>query len=101
MSTSQPNRVSPRRWTAFWTGLVAAGALIAVAVSVIFIATTVANRSAHNGTATHSHSSPAYGPLIQYHGTGAAPTATGMQTMPARQSRPPYGQAEHSYGAVP
>jgi hypothetical protein len=75
------------------TGTVIAvlGALIAVGVTILFLALTGASTTkpvAHNQSTT-------YYPLIQYHGTGAPPVAPTTRTAPA------YLRAEHSYGAVP
>jgi hypothetical protein len=49
---------------------------------------------------TVSYAAPAtYAPLIQYHGTGAAPQTAATAT--AQSSGSAYLRAEHSYGMVP
>jgi hypothetical protein len=71
--------------------IAALGALIAVGVTILFLAlsgTSTTKPVAHN-------QSPTYYPLIQYRGTGAHPVA------PATHTAPAYIRAEHSYGAVP
>ncbi len=69
---------------------------VAVAVAVFFI-------TLPGGSATHPvshHASARYAPLIQYHGTGAAPQTAGSAAV-APDSAPRYVRAEHSYGMVP
>lgn len=75
------------------TGLVA---LLAIAAAVLVF--TVPGGS-HATVVSHQTSAP-YAPLIQYHGTGAAPQSTGNAAT-AHNSGPAYIRAEHSYGMVP
>lgn len=97
MSTLQgvPRR-APRLRTAFGTGLLALGALVAVGVAVLFLALASAHRSISISAARPAPSPSASVPLIQYRGTGATPTTHGAGPTPAA-----YVRAEHSYGAVP
>ncbi|MBV8998778.1 MAG: hypothetical protein JO304_06945 [Solirubrobacterales bacterium] len=67
-------RAAPRLHTAIGRGLVALGALVAVAVTVLFLALTGANRTNQTGFVTATQSSTAYLPPIRYHGTGTPPT---------------------------
>jgi hypothetical protein len=69
-----------------------AGALIAVAAAVLFLALAGGSRSHH---AAISHPAATHHPPIQYRGTGA-PHASTAGTPPTTPSSP-----RKSYGAVP
>jgi hypothetical protein len=81
---------TPTRWPR--AIVTTAGALIAVAVVVMFLALAGESRGHH---AAISHPTPAYYPLIQYRGTGAPPAST-AGTPPTAPGSP-----HKSYGAVP
>ena len=71
----------------------AVGALITLAVVVVFLALAGHSRGLHTPA---GHATPTYYPLIQYRGTGAAPASTAT----TRPTPAPVGQRK-SYGAVP
>ncbi len=87
-TTLKPTRT---RWT--YALVTAAGALIAVGVTVVFLALTGVGRTNHPIT---SHPAATYYPLIQYRGNGAAP-ATAARTRP---TTPTSLSPRTSHGAV-
>jgi hypothetical protein len=93
MSTIQTT-LKPTRTRWISTVVVTAGALIAVGVTVVFLALTGAGRTNHPMT---SHPAATYYPLIQYRGTGSPP-ATAARTRP---TTPTAVSPRKSYGAVP
>ncbi len=66
-------RAEPPLHTALGRGLLVLGALVAVAVTVLFLALTGANRTNRTGSVTATHSSTAYIPPIRYREAGAPP----------------------------
>ena len=101
MSTIESiQRAAPKPRTRSAGALVAIGAVLALAVAMLFILTL--NSSQHTATSARSaaHSHVPYMPMIQYRGTGQTPAAARQSTTGA----PPtirLLRAEHSYGAVP
>jgi hypothetical protein len=92
MSTIQTTlKRTPTRWPG--TIVTTAGALITVAVVVLFLALAGGSRGHH----AVSHPAPTYYPLIHYRGTGAPPAST-AGTPP---TTPAPGSPHKSYGAVP
>jgi hypothetical protein len=77
------------------------GMIVAALVTLIAIAAVLVFTVPGGSHATVvSHGTGArYVPLIQYHGTGAAPQSTAAAV--AHNSGPAYSRAEHSYGMVP
>ncbi len=72
MSTLQSTpRVPYRLRTRLGAGLVALGALIAIAVSVLILALTGANHTTTASSATHNAAAHVSVPVTQSHGTGA------------------------------
>jgi hypothetical protein len=78
------------------------GMIVAALVTLIAIAAVLVFTLPGGSHATVvSHGTGArYVPLIQYHGTGAAPQSTAAAAV-ARNSGPAFIRAEHSYGMVP
>jgi hypothetical protein len=93
MSTIQTTlKRTPTRWPG--TIVTTAGALIAVAVAVLFLVLAGGSRGHH---AAISQPVATYYPGIQYRGTGAGP-ASRAGTHP---TTPAPGSPRKSYGAVP
>lgn len=93
MSTIQPIlKPAPVRWTA--TVLTTATAIIALTVTVLFIALPGGSRGTHPAVL---HPASTYYPLIQYRGTGAPP----MTAADTRPATPTSVSPHRSYGAVP
>jgi len=78
------------------------GMIVTALVTLIAIAAVlVLTLPGASHTTVVSHETGArYVPLIQYHGTGAAPQTAGSAAV-AHSSAPGYIRAEHSYGMVP
>jgi hypothetical protein len=106
MSTlAQTERASSRR-SRVGIILTALGTLVVVAVAVVVVLLVLPGSST---TTTQTHQSaihqsameqPALSwPLIQYHGTGAAPPPAQVQSPPARPGTQPY--ARHVQGLTP
>jgi hypothetical protein len=93
MSTlAQTERVSSRRSRA---GIVAAalGTLVVAAVVVVLLVASGSSKPATHQPALHQQAiaQPAVSwPLIQYRGTGAAPSTTAAHAAPAGQGAQPY-----------
>ncbi len=83
----------------FAGALVAIGALVAVAVAILFIVIP-AHGHTTNATGPTIRSQP-YAPLIRYRGTGQPPAAAATHATPGAQPTTGLLRAEHSYGAVP
>ncbi len=98
IETSQ--RIAPKRPARLAGVLVAVGALIAVAVAGLFIFA-FAGKSTTTSARSATGDQPTYQPLIQYRGTGQAPTAPTTHPAPGAPRTTGLLRAEHSYGAVP
>jgi hypothetical protein len=78
-------------------GIAVVGVLLAVGVAVLFLVLMGAGRTAY----APRPRSPRYVPLSQYAPVVAPPTATVIQSEPARQAPPSSVRAAHSNGIVP
>jgi hypothetical protein len=85
--------VQPRRVGMILTALVALVAVAATALVIALSGTSSSHPATHQASGT-------FAPLIQYHGTGAAPSASTAGAA-VHASGPAYIRAEHSYGMVP
>lgn len=78
-------------------GLIVAALVTLIAIAAVLVATLPG--ASHTTVVSRGTGSP-YPPLIQYHGTGAAPQGTGAAAV-TRNGGPAYIRAEHSYGMIP
>lgn len=78
-------RAMTRRGRAVEVGVVALSAIVAVGVSVLFLALAFAGRS----SPALRHQSSASAPVIHHYGTGAAGTATQIHTTAAHEPSTP------------
>jgi hypothetical protein len=79
-------------------GMIATALVALIAIAAAVLVFTLPGGS-HATVASHQ-TGTRYVPLIQYHGTGAAPQSTGA-TAVSSNGGPAYIRAEHSYGMVP
>jgi hypothetical protein len=78
-------------------GMIVAALVALIAIAAVLVFTLP---GASHPTVVPRETNATYVPLIQYHGTGAAPQSTAAAAV-ARNGGPAYIQAEHSYGMVP
>ena len=95
-ATGIPSAMTKLR-TTVEIGVVAVGTLVAVGVSVLFIAVTGTGRT----SSAPRRQSPAYVPLIQNRRAVAQTTAAGIKTTPTHQRTQATATAKQSDGAVP